>query len=68
MATQEAHMLKTERPRPVTLSLPPDVDKLLVELAMTEQQPRSAIAVRLIRRGLQAEQAERSLAQSAKHR
>jgi len=61
-------MLKTERPRPVTLSLPPDVDKLLFELAVAEQRPRSAVAVRLIRRGLQAEQAERGPAQSAKHR
>jgi predicted transcriptional regulator len=61
-------MLKTERPRPVTLSLPPDLDKLLVDLALAERESRSAIACRLLRRGLQVEQAEKPQRDPAGHR
>jgi metal-responsive CopG/Arc/MetJ family transcriptional regulator len=48
-------MLKVERPRPVTLSLDDELDKLLTARALNEGTSRSELVRRLLRLGLSVE-------------
>lgn len=51
-------MLKLERPRPVTLSLDEELDKLLTKRALQEGTSRSDLARRLLRLGLSVEKGQ----------